>query len=152
MHTELREQRKLAKDQANLEKVAKLLSDRQLRANQANAQKSTGPRTEQGKQVSRLNGLRHGLTGQISIMTEDNRRELDVFCNPIIARLNPDGPLELQVANMIAHDHWRLNRIQSIEDGIFAMGHGHVANEIDTGAEQADVLTTGAAACSAYPG
>jgi hypothetical protein len=139
-YNELKEQRKLEKDQENLEKVKQLLSDRQLRANNANAQLSTGPRTEEGKQVSRLNGLRHGLTGQVSIMTEDNRREHDAFCNPITARLNPDGPLELQLANMIAHDYWRLNRFQSIEDGIFAMGHGHTANQIDTGAEQADVL------------
>jgi hypothetical protein len=35
--------------------------------------------------------------------------------------------------------HWRLNRIQSIEDGIFALGHGYPKNRIDTGAEQADV-------------
>jgi hypothetical protein len=139
-HAELKEQRKLDKDQENLEKVKQLLSDRQLRANNANAQLSTGPRTEEGKQVSRLNGLRHGLTGQVSIMTEDNRREHDAFCNPITARLNPDGPLELQLANLISHDYWRLNRVQSIEDGIFAMGHGHEANQIYTGAEQADVL------------
>jgi hypothetical protein len=81
-YAELKEQRKLDKDQENLEKVKQLLSDRQLRANNANAQLSTGPRTEEGKQVSRLNGLRHGLTGQVSIMTEDNRREHDAFCNP----------------------------------------------------------------------
>ena len=93
LHQELAQQRRLEKDKANLEKIAQLLSERQLRANQANAQKSTGPRTEEGKQKVRLNGLRHGLTGQVSIMTADNRRELDAFCNPITARLNPDGPL-----------------------------------------------------------
>jgi hypothetical protein len=31
-------------------------------------------------------------------------REHDDFCNPILARLNPDGPLELQIANLITHD------------------------------------------------
>jgi len=108
---------------ANLEKIKKLLSERQLRANDANAQKSTGPRTEEGKQKIRLNGLRHGLTGQVSIMTDDNRRELDAFCDPIIARLSPDGPLELQLAHLVAHSYWRLNRIRSIDDGIFALGH-----------------------------
>jgi len=51
--------------------------------NRANAQKSTGPRTEEGKQVSRLNGMRHGLTGQVSIMTDENRAAHDVFCNPL---------------------------------------------------------------------
>jgi hypothetical protein len=92
-YNELKEQRKLERDQNNLERIKKLLSDKQLRANRTNALKSTGPRTEEGKQRVRLNGLRHGLTGQVSIMTEDNRREHDAFCNPITARLNPDGPL-----------------------------------------------------------
>ncbi len=40
--------------------------------NRANAQHSTGPKTEAGKQRSSLNALRHGLTGQIVVMpTED---------------------------------------------------------------------------------
>jgi hypothetical protein len=136
---ELKQRRKLERDQNNLERIKKLLSDKQLRANRTNALKSTGPRTEEGKQRARLNGLRHGLTGQVSIMTEDNRREHDAFCNPITARLNPDGPLELQLANLIAHDHFCINRIHSIEDGVFALGHAHPANQIDSGAPQADV-------------
>ena len=136
---ELKDQRRLEKDKKNLEKVHQLLSDRQQRANEINALKSTGPRTEEGKQRIRLNGLRHGLTGQVTIMTDDNRREHDDFCNPILARLNPDGPLELQIANLITHDHWRLNRIHSIEDGIFALGHTYPKNQIDSGAPQADV-------------
>jgi hypothetical protein len=140
LHTVLTDQRGLEKDRANLEKIKKLLSERQLRANDANAQKSTGPRTEEGKQKIRLNGLRHGLTGQVSIMTDDNRRELDAFCDPIIARLSPDGPLELQLAHLVAHSYWRLNRIRSIEDGIFALGHTYPKNQIDSGAPQADVL------------
>src|ERR1700688_3065804 len=88
------------------------MSDRQPRANRANAQKSTGPRTKAGKQRSRLNGLRHGLTGQVSIMTDENRA---------------------------AHDHWRLNRIQSIEDGLFVLGQSRPINQVDSGAPQADV-------------
>jgi hypothetical protein len=67
------------------------------------------------------------------------RREHDAFCNPITARLNPDGPLELQLANLIAHDHFRINRIHSIEDGVFALGHADPANQINSGAPQADV-------------
>jgi hypothetical protein len=115
------------------------MSDRQPRANRANAQKSTGPRTEAGKQRSRLNGLRHGLTGQVSIMTDENRAAHDAFCNPIIARLGAEGPLEMQLAHLIAQDHWRLNRIQSIEDGLFVLGQSRPINQVDSGAPQADV-------------
>src|SRR6266567_2513495 len=126
-------------DRINTEIAKKLLSDRQLRANRANAQKSTGPKTEEGKQRSRLNGLRHGITGQVSIMTDENRAAHDAFCNPIIARLAADGPLEMQLANLIAQDHWRLNRIQSIEDGLYVLGQCRPINQVDSGAPQADV-------------
>jgi hypothetical protein len=115
------------------------VSASQLQANRANAQKSTGPRTEEGKRRSRLNGLRHGLTGQVSIMTDENRAAHDAFCNPIIARLAADGPLEMQLAHLIAQDHWRLNRIQSIEDGLFVLGQSRPINQVDSGAPQADV-------------
>lgn len=37
------------------------ISERKLRANRANAKRSTGPRTEAGKAVSRCNALKHGL-------------------------------------------------------------------------------------------
>ena len=126
-------------DKTNTEILKRLLTERQLRANRANAQHSTGPRTGEGKQRSRLNGVRHGLTGQVSIMTDENRAAHEAFCNPIIARLGAEGPLERQLAHLIAQDHWRLNRIQSIEDGLFVLGQSRPINQVDSGAPQADV-------------
>jgi hypothetical protein len=38
----------------------------QLAASRANAQLSTGPRTEEGKRRSSLNAFRHGLTAKSS--------------------------------------------------------------------------------------
>jgi hypothetical protein len=40
-------------------------SDRQIAANQTNAQKSTGPRSEAGREVSRHNARRHGLAIEV---------------------------------------------------------------------------------------
>lgn len=41
-----------------------MTSFKQIEANRGNARKSTGPRTEQGKQLSRCNAIRHGLTAE----------------------------------------------------------------------------------------
>jgi hypothetical protein len=38
------------------------ISERKLQANQANAKRSTGPKTESGKAASRRNALKHGIT------------------------------------------------------------------------------------------
>lgn len=37
----------------------------QIAANQRNAQRSTGPRTEEGKTIARANSLKHGLSSQV---------------------------------------------------------------------------------------
>src|SRR5688572_31908180 len=44
----------------------RVVSQRRLEANRANARKSTGPRTAAGKARSRLNGTRHGLRATLS--------------------------------------------------------------------------------------
>ncbi len=47
-------------------------SPERLAANRKNALRSTGPRTPEGKEISRRNGLKHGLTGEgIALPVED---------------------------------------------------------------------------------
>jgi hypothetical protein len=94
----------------------------QLVANLANAQHSTGPKTEKGKHRTRLNAYRHGLTGQICLLTADEQQAFDQHCNGIRESLAPVGALELELAQSIAEDHWRLKRARAIETGIFAAG------------------------------
>lgn len=107
------------------------ISERRLAANRANALKSTGPRTAEGKARSSLNALRHGITGQVSIMTEEDRAAHDKFCQELIDSLRPEGPLEIQFASSIAEDFWRLQRIRALENDILALGAFSDAADID---------------------
>jgi hypothetical protein len=106
------------------------ISEKQLEANRRNAQRSTGPRTAEGKARSSLNNLRHGLTGQITVLPEEDREAHDAFCNRLIAGFNPETPIEEQFANSIAEDVWRLNRVSAIENNIFALGRHRDRGEI----------------------
>jgi hypothetical protein len=83
---------------------------------------ATGPTTEAGKQRSRINAYKHGLTGQIHLVTADEHDAFDKHCQAVVEALAPVGNLEQQLAQSIAADHWRLNRARAIETGIFAIG------------------------------
>ncbi len=104
----------------------------QIEANRSNAQLSTGPRSTSGKNRSALNALRHGITGQVSIMPEEDRVAHDAFCREIIDGFNTQTALELQLASLIAEDFWRLQRIRALENDIFALGHSSEAASIET--------------------
>jgi hypothetical protein len=95
----------------------------QVTANIANAQKSSGPKTEKGKHRTRLNAYRHGLTGQICLLTADEHEAFEQHCAGIRESLEPVGALEIDLAQSIAEDRWRLKRARAIETGIFALGH-----------------------------
>src|SRR5580658_9382071 len=99
-----------------------MASPAQITANIANAQKSSGPKTEKGKHRTRLNAYRHGLTGQICLLTADEHEAFDQHCTGIRESLAPVGALETELAQSIAEDHWRLKRARAIETGIFAAG------------------------------
>lgn len=109
-----------------------MISENQLAANRANAQLSTGPKTEEGKCRSALNARRHGLTGQVTTMSDEDRAAHDQFSATIIKDLAPEGAMETQLAQRIATDSWRLNRISAVEENIFALGFADHGGEIDT--------------------
>ena len=86
----------------------------------------TGPKTEAGKQRTRLNAYKHGLTGQIHLFTAEEHDAFEKHCQSIVEALAPVGTLEQQLAQSIAEDHWRLNRARAIESGIFALGQWRI--------------------------
>jgi len=109
-----------------------MISAKQLAANQRNAQPSTGPKTDQGKRHSSLNACRHNLTGQVIAMTDEDRAAHDKFSTALIQNLAPEGAMEVQLAQRIATDSWRLNRASAIEDNLFAIGFSDHANDVTT--------------------
>jgi len=100
------------------------ISSAQLEANRANAQFSTGPRTAEGRQRSRLNATRHGLTSQNPLLPTEDPQAYRKFCEEYVADLKPKGAIEQQLAHSMAGMQWRLNRCHDIEQSILAFEPG----------------------------
>jgi hypothetical protein len=74
----------------------------------------------QGAQRTRLNAYKHGLTGQIHILTAAEQTAFDAHCKGICGSLAPVGALEIDLAQAIAEGRWRLKRVLAIETSIYA--------------------------------
>ena len=106
-------------------------SDAQLQANRLNAQLSTGPRTAEGKKRSSLNALRHGLSGQIVVLPQEDMQAYLAFGQRLLDDMAPHGELEKQMVQTLVDTQWRLNRGRSVENSMFAIGHEGPAGDID---------------------
>jgi hypothetical protein len=105
---------------------------------------STGPRTEEGKKRSSINALRHGLTGRTVVMPYEDMEAYHRFCEELLTDLAPETPVERQYAQTFCDTQWRLNRIRSIEDAMFSLGHFEAAGEIETDHPQVHAALTAA--------
>src|SRR5271154_5320753 len=124
-----------------------MTSDKQIAANRANSEKSTGPKTLETKGISCMNALRHGMTGQVNLMPDEDREAHDKFCAAIVECLTPEGALEVQFAQSAAEDNWRANRGRAIETNMFAVGN--IGLHTDLGHPEIDAAVTAAEVFSA---
>ena len=91
----------------------------QIAANRRNALLSCGPKTKSGKERSRRNALRHGLTAETVIGALEDRKDYRAFEAAIAASYEPRSPLEHALIARLASLLWRLRRATAIEAGLF---------------------------------
>lgn len=96
-----------------------MASDAQINANRANAQRSTGPRTEQGKARSSQNAVTHGLNCSGFIVTEDRQQEFEDMRAELIEQHQPSTGAEWQIFLTMLHAAWGQRRVWRLEDELF---------------------------------
>jgi hypothetical protein len=96
-----------------------MTSVKQLAANRRNALKSTGPKTEEGKNRSRRNAVRHGLTAETVIGTLEDAEDDKAFEAAITADYDAQSAVERQLVLRLVGLLWRLRRATTIETGLF---------------------------------
>jgi hypothetical protein len=95
-----------------------MTSFREIEANRRNAAKSTGPQTPEGKQRSRCNAIRHGLTAETVIGALEDAEDYQAFEAAIKADYDAQSATERELVLRLASLLWRLRRATSIETGL----------------------------------
>ena len=96
-----------------------MATQEQIDANRRNAQKSTGPRTPEGKAKSRRNGLQHGLTAKTCMLEDEDPEALVDLLNEIREKFNPQDTDEDFLIERMAKARFKYNRIMPIEAAIY---------------------------------
>jgi hypothetical protein len=91
-------------------------TEAQITANQQNAQKSTGPKTAEGKAVVSQNAVKHGLFGSHDVVKGENEADFDLFTNKLFAELAPVGAVESMLAERFVSLSWRLRRAERMQN------------------------------------
>jgi hypothetical protein len=103
-----------------------MTSFRQIEANRCNALKSTGPTTREGKERSRSNAVRHGLTAETVIGALEDAEDYKAFEAAIIADYDAQSAVERELVLRLASLLWRLRRATTMETGLFEIQAEHV--------------------------
>jgi hypothetical protein len=96
-------------------------SNRKIESNRANAQRSTGPKTEQGKAVSSRNATRHGLAGNQVVIKDEDPAAYEALRQELIDSYKPANAAELALVEEITQCFWRLQRARALEAETFNM-------------------------------
>ena len=120
-----------------------MTSYQQIETNRRNALKSTGPKTEVGKQTSRRNAVRHGLTAETVIGALEDADDYKAFEAAITADYDAQSAVERELVLQLASLLWRLRRATMMETGLFEIQAEHLSSYRQTcqlGANSRDVI------------
>src|SRR6202048_2817438 len=109
-----------------------MTSYRQIEANRRNALKSTGPKTETGKQMSRRNAVRHGLTAETVIGALEYAEDYKAFETAVTADYDAQSAVERELVLRLASLLWRLRRATTMETGLFEIQAEHLRDHRQT--------------------
>src|SRR3954451_20992869 len=91
------------------------ISPARLAANRANSKRSTGPRSAEGKAVSKFNGLVHGMRAESDILPGEDPAALDRRIAAWADELGADTGPERYLAEAAAKASWRIDRCRNAE-------------------------------------
>ena len=100
-----------------------VISEKQQQANRQNAQKSTGPKTPEGREAVRFNALTYGLRTRETILERENAREYSGLWDELDAEWQPQTRTERIYLETMVTSQWLLKRIAESEQQIYTIAN-----------------------------
>jgi hypothetical protein len=98
--------------------MSKKVSQKQIDANRRNAQKSTGPKTKEGKAKSAMNSIKYGIYSDKFLIKGEKKEDFDEYSNSFINWLNPNNPVLFDMVSQIIASGWFAKRYMIVESTI----------------------------------
>ena len=98
-----------------------MASDKPTDANRLGKQKSTGPKSEDGRAAVRPIGIRHGLAAGSLMLPGESEADFQSLLDSYEAEHKPSSPTEKALVSELAIATWRLRRLYRIEAGLYKL-------------------------------
>lgn len=113
-------------------------TDQPAPENHGKTNHSTGPRTPEGKARSSMNALKHGLAAKTPLIPGEDAEEFLQFVWDIVEDLEPEGPVQAELAQRAAVLMWRRRRaVEAERQAIKELAENYVRDDGD-GEEEAN--------------
>jgi hypothetical protein len=100
---------------SNQEATNQMATEKQIAANRANAQHSTGPRTEEGKTRSALNGLPKGRLHDAMVIGSESQTTFHALEAEYLATYRPQDAAQRFYLDQMVSASWRMYRLWHVE-------------------------------------
>ena len=98
-----------------------MATQKQITANRANAARSTGPTTPEGKKIAAQNSTRHGMLAQTVVLEGESKSRFEELLTSYIALIQPRSAAETALVETMTIARWKQMRIWGIEKAGFQL-------------------------------
>lgn len=107
-----------------------MITTKQAKANKSNAQKSTGPKTAEGKANAKMNAETHGLLSQFALMPGEDTDQFEALRTMLFEEFQPGGGYEEALVDNLTAQFWRLARLLEMESEILVYAQYSIQHRI----------------------
>jgi hypothetical protein len=116
------------------------MSQRQVDANRINGAKG-GVKTWEGKQISKMNAVRHGFTSQKLVLTTEEEPHFNAMLEGYLEELNPQGLEETDLVREVVAGKWRQERYWELETAVMELSLVETNADITNRFDEIDPLS-----------